>query len=690
MKKRNYYFLMSLLITLISGCQSSSQSSKTSSDVKADARVARSDVNKLFIVDCLLPSQLRQLGGQFNYMAPRRPIKTSAINCEIRGGEYTAYDRADYRTSLRVWLNAAKQGESEAQVNVGEIYEKGLGIIPDYELARLWYEKAAKKGNARAEINLGYLYEKGLGVQKDLVKAINWYRKASGLVNNDLKFASDIEIAMTTSTNKEIIKLKKDVAQSRQEANKLRLRLSKTETDLSHRKTQLKRSFGRLKQLQAQTSKYDAYDNKREDKLASLRQKINVLKTDINDQRTTITKLQNDLNLQKNKLSEKVLLASANVDNSLAKVNGPAINILSKPLVLTRGIPTLHLPVTASGYDLMGRVTAPAGLLGFTINSRKHVPDKAGRFNINIPAKDGRTKVKMVAIDKGGRIARLLFAIEGYAKTEATLTTTVAKSPLANKALNAIAFGNYYALVIGNNRYKHFPMLKSAVNDAKKAASLLTNKYGFDTKLILNADRYSILSAINELRAKLTKKDNLLIYYAGHGEINDANQRGYWLPVDAETESTANWISNLDITDMLNVIEAKHILVVADSCYSGTMSRTAQTRMNLGINDTKQRERWIKIMSKTRARIVMTSGGVKPVLDSGSNGHSVFASAFLDALANNQTVIEGYQLYKQVMHTVQNNAAKFSISQIPRYAPIQHGGGLGEFFFVPKRSDDNS
>ena len=48
-------------------------------------------------------------------------------DCEIRGGEYTAYDRASYSTALKVWLEPAKAGDAQAQTYVGEIFEKGLG-----------------------------------------------------------------------------------------------------------------------------------------------------------------------------------------------------------------------------------------------------------------------------------------------------------------------------------------------------------------------------------------------------------------------------------------------------------------------------------------------------------------------------------------------------------------------------------
>ena len=55
------------------------------------------------------------------------------------------------------------------------------------------------------------------------------------------------------------------------------------------------------------------------------------------------------------------------------------------------------------------------------------------------------------------------------------------------------------------------------------------------------------------------------MFYAGHGELDNANLRGHWLPVDAEPENTANWISNVAITDVLNAMAAKHVLVIADS-----------------------------------------------------------------------------------------------------------------------------
>lgn len=141
------------------------------------------------VVDCLLPGQVRRIGGR-TYPTQRRPTRTTASDCEARGGEYLVYDRADYRSALDVWLPAAQRGEADAQTIVGEILEAGAGGEPDYAAAAQWYGRAAEQGNARAQFNLGTLYEQGLGVPQDGLEALNWYRRASGLSQDSLIFRS--------------------------------------------------------------------------------------------------------------------------------------------------------------------------------------------------------------------------------------------------------------------------------------------------------------------------------------------------------------------------------------------------------------------------------------------------------------------------------------------------------------------
>jgi TPR repeat protein len=176
--------LLLIAANVMSGCQSLSDQASTQKNPTPQERVA-----DLQIVDCLLPGQMRMLGSR-SYMTPRRPTRTNASDCRIRGGEYVAYDRADYKTALSVWMTEAESGDAEAQANVGEIFERGLGGSPNYTAALFWYKKSAEQGNKKSQFNIGTLYEQGLGVEKSMTVALNWYRKAWGVPANELMFKS--------------------------------------------------------------------------------------------------------------------------------------------------------------------------------------------------------------------------------------------------------------------------------------------------------------------------------------------------------------------------------------------------------------------------------------------------------------------------------------------------------------------
>lgn len=184
-------------------------------------------VSDLYIVDCLLPGQVRQLGNS-TYLTPRRPTRTTAQDCRLRGGEYVAFDRADYKTALKVWLPAAEAGDADAQNSVGEIFERGLGTEPNYAVAVLWFERAAKQGHKGAQFNLGTLYETGKGVPEDKATAMNWYRQAWGLAEDELVYKSDAEEALLAKAEENValqaenVTLAEQMAQARAEREKAR------------------------------------------------------------------------------------------------------------------------------------------------------------------------------------------------------------------------------------------------------------------------------------------------------------------------------------------------------------------------------------------------------------------------------------------------------------------------------------
>jgi uncharacterized caspase-like protein len=707
------YLLRGVILLLLlssTGCQLETGANLN----QALKEAGKSDPNKLLVVDCLLPAQIRKLGSQLTYLSQRRPIKTSALDCEIRGGEYVAYDRADYRTALNVWLPRAKEGDSEAQNYVGEIYEKGLGIQADYVTAAAWYKKAAEQKNSRAQINLGFLYEKGLGVEKDLSHALNLYRMASGLADDSLQFNSTI--IASAETKQQVISLKQEVEQQKRESAKLKKQLKNTRTRLQTQKKSLSTAETRLTKLRKEIAsrKSETVTKAGTEKLALLSVELGKQETQVNIQRKKIADLENNLKFQRNTL-DKQLAAERQKSNALTadlkqqkekvsslnkklqaletkqaqqSIEGPSIEIMDPPIALMRGLPSIRLRSATTERIIVGKVMAPAGLLSFTVNDNSEKIDKSGVFSVTIPVERDQVPVKMVAIDKGGKKASIEFMIIPQTRNISQHTIqTATPTPASAKILaGKVDFGTYHALIIGNNNYQHFPGLDTAINDARETEKVLREKYGFKTRLLIDATRYEILSVLNDLRDQLTENDNLVIYYAGHGELDRPNSRGHWLPVDAERENSANWISNIAITDILNAMKAKHILVVADSCYSGSMSLSSVPRLDEDPGDvaTNIKLKWLKVMAKVRSRTVLTSGGLQPVLDQGEGNHSVFSNAFLSTLKNNDGVLEAYKLYRNLFTEVRQSAGKYGVDQEPEYSAIRHGGHeAGEFIFVP-------
>ncbi len=254
-----------------------------------------------------------------------------------------------------------------------------------------------------------------------------------------------------------------------------------------------------------------------------------------------------------------------------------------------------------------------------------------------------------------------------------SIPTAPATPPATRQA--RIDFGRYEALVIGVNDYTNLRPLQTAVNDAVAVAQLLGNMYGFAVTLLTNATRTEIISALDSLRMRLGERDNLLIYYAGHGVLDTGEGRGYWLPVNARQDSRVHWLSNTTITDALKAMQAKHVLVVADSCYAGALMRGIEVMEQQRYSD---RDAYVVRLVEKRSRTVLTSGGLEPVLDSGGGQHSVFAKAFLAVLQENADILEGQQLFSALRRPVVVNAA-----QTPEYSDIRYAGHEGgDFLFV--------
>ena len=112
-----------------------------------------------------------------------------------------AYERGDYATALQEFKPLAEQGNSDAQMMLGSMYESGQGVAQDHAETAKWYRKAAEQGNARAQIKVGVMYSDGQGVPQDYVLGHMW----SNLAASRLLPGSDRDMAVK---NRDIVAAK--------------------------------------------------------------------------------------------------------------------------------------------------------------------------------------------------------------------------------------------------------------------------------------------------------------------------------------------------------------------------------------------------------------------------------------------------------------------------------------------------
>ena len=101
-------------------------------------------------------------------------IQSQANTLLAQSSQETGHDSRE----LSQLEKAATEGDVQAQVRLGFMFDQGRGVRQDYAVARQWYEKAANQGNENAQFNLGVMHEIGKSVRQDRAKAKEYYGKA--------------------------------------------------------------------------------------------------------------------------------------------------------------------------------------------------------------------------------------------------------------------------------------------------------------------------------------------------------------------------------------------------------------------------------------------------------------------------------------------------------------------------------
>ena len=232
----------------------------------------------------------------------------------------------------------------------------------------------------------------------------------------------------------------------------------------------------------------------------------------------------------------------------------------------------------------------------------------------------------------------------------------------------------YHALIIGVSNYQNagakLPNLEMPAKDADKFYRVLIEKYAFEPQhvtLLKDPTREEIIDQFDRLSEKVTDKDNLLVFYAGHGYYNKAKDFGYWLPADAKLSSSSEWIANSTIKDYIGAIHSRHTLLIADACFGGSIFKTRSVEAMISqFNE----------MYRNSSRKALTSGNLTEVPDK-----SVFLKYVIKTLEeNNDVFLSSSKLFSRIYEPILNNT-----STTPQWGIIQGAGDEGgDFIFIKK------
>jgi len=219
--------------------------------------------------------------------------------------------------------------------------------------------------------------------------------------------------------------------------------------------------------------------------------------------------------------------------------------------------------------------------------------------------------------------------------------------------------------------------LETPIHDVEEIGKVLKDRLGYETRVVRNATKEQIVDELNRLVTEVDDEDSVFIYYAGHGYQADKDKGGggYWIPVDASNTDAAGWISNSAISKFLANMASRQVMLVSDSCYSGTLAQEQKvTSSESTVFDRKE-------ILRKRSVLVMSSGGNEPVADGGHDNHSLFAYHMLRSLKEVQSDLVGGDIHERV-----RTAGMKEYPQDPQYGAVGSAGHArgGEYLIEKK------
>lgn len=344
----------------------------------------------------------------------------------------------------------------------------------------------------------------------------------------------------------------------------------------------------------------------------------------------------------------------------------PVINIL-EPAADKRSISVDNDKVAGATQRIRGQAVDESGIKSIMLNNAPLKVQDNGYFDTTVNIVSGVNVFTVVATDKHANSAsQNIQIVTGMNKTAAATSTAADTTINSNPVYNAI--------LIAESDYadKNIPTLEGPTSDMNKIYNLLTSSYSFDlqnTDTLINATRTSILETIIKKANAMSENDNLLVFYAGHGQMitqPDGTEEGFLVPQDAVKDMLSTYISSDDLLRTIKYSKAKHILFVADACFAGSLFRDIPSDAPVPVSEAY----------KDKSRRLLASGNRTTVPDK-----SEFIEDLRLALQENH---QHYITAEQLIDTFKNQYTT-STHLTLQYFPIKDVDDLGgQFVFIRK------
>ncbi len=198
-----------------------------------------------------------------------------------------------------------------------------------------------------------------------------------------------------------------------------------------------------------------------------------------------------------------------------------------------------------------------------------------------------------------------------------------------------------YALIFATDKYDNWPALVNPINDSRTIGNMLEKTYGFKVDLVENPSQEQIWNKIREYaERKYEPLDQLLIFFAGHGQFDETFKEGYVVTKESlpNDPGKSSYVSHNRLRSNINNIPSDHIFLVMDVCFGGTFDETIASARGMddsgGANEISQAQ-FITRKLAFKTRKYLTSGGKEYVPDGAPGKHSPFAKRFIDGLRSN-------------------------------------------------------